>query len=480
MTQYEPVIGLEVHAELLTHSKMFCACPVVDPTTAEPNTAVCPICTAQPGTLPVVNQQAVAYAIRVGLALNCTINAFNQFARKSYFYPDLPKGYQISQYEHPLASDGWLEVETSDGMKRIGITRAHLEEDTGKSTHVGDHSLVDLNRAGVPLLEIVSEPDMRSVEEVEAYARQIRAILVTLDVNHGDMSKGVLRFEANISVRPVGSDAFFTRTEIKNLNSIRSLVRASRYEIERQIAVHEAGGTVVQQTLGFNEATGETVAQRSKEQAHDYRYFPEPDIPPLRISREWVEEVRAALPELPDARRDRLIAEHGIPRQDAEVLVGDKAVADYYEAVVAAGADAKAAANWVTGELFRLLNAGDTELSDLRTSPAALAGLIALVEAGTINQNTAKTVLGEMVESGQTAEAIVEAKGLAQISDEGALGQIVDGVIAANPDEVASYLGGKDALIGWFVGQVMRETRGKANAQVVGEMLRDRLEAQRG
>ncbi len=321
---------------------------------------------------------------------------------------------------------------------------------------------------------------MRSVEEVEAYARKIRAILVTLGVNHGDMSKGVLRFEANISVRPVGSDAFFTRTEIKNLNSIRSLVRASRYEIERQIAVHKSGGTVVQQTLGFNEATGETIAQRSKEQAHDYRYFPEPDIPPLRISREWVEEVRAALPELPDARRDRLIAEHGIPRQDAEVLVGDKAVADYYEAVVAAGADAKAAANWVTGELFRLLNTGDVELADLRTSPAALAGLIALVEAGTINQNTAKTVLGEMVESGQSAQAIVEAKGLAQISDEDALGQIVDGVIAANPDEVASYLGGKDALIGWFVGQVMRETRGKANAQVVGEMLRDRLEAQQG
>ncbi len=479
MTQYEPVIGLEVHAELLTHSKMFCACPVVDSTEAPPNTAICPVCTAQPGTLPVINRQAVEYAIMVGLALNCTINPFNQFARKSYFYPDLPKGYQISQYEHPLASDGWLEVETGGEARRIGIRRAHLEEDTGKSTHMGSYSLVDLNRAGVPLLEIVSEPDMRSVEQVEAFARKVRSILVYLGANHGDMSKGVLRFEANISVRPAGSDELYTRTEIKNLNSIRSLVRASRYEIERQIAIHRAGGEVVQVTLGFNEETGETLAQRSKEHAHDYRYFPEPDLPPLHISREWVAGVAARLPELPDARRERFMRALGLSRQDAGVLVDDKAVADYYEAAVAAGGDAKAVANWVTGELFRLMNQADAPIDVVKVVPEELAGLIALVDAGTINTTTAKEVLAGMFESGQTAQAIVEARGLAQISDAGALEALVERVIASSPDEVAAYLGGKEGLLGWFVGQVMRETKGQANAGMLNELFRAKLDAMR-
>ncbi|GAB4472290.1 MAG: Asp-tRNA(Asn)/Glu-tRNA(Gln) amidotransferase subunit GatB [Anaerolineae bacterium] len=481
MMSYEPVIGLEVHAEMLTRSKMFCACPVVDPTEAAPNTAVCPVCTAQPGTLPVVNRRAVEYGIMVGLALHCTINEVSMFARKSYFYPDLPKGYQISQYEYPLASNGWLDIELPGGqIKRIGVRRAHLEEDTGKLIHVNDHSLVDLNRAGVPLLEIVSEPDLRSVEEVEAYARKLRAILVYLGVNHGDMSKGVLRFEANISVRPAGSDELRTRTEVKNLNSIRSLVRATRYEIARQIAIYEAGGTVVQQTMGFNEATGETRTQRIKETADDYRYFPEPDIPPLVISREWVESIRAGLPELPDAKRDRFVADYGIPLDTAAVLVADRAAADYFEAVLAAGADPRSAANWVTTELFRLMNAENTGITDVKVSPAALAGLLRLIEDGTINNNTAKDVLAVMFSTGQDAQSVVEERGLAQISDQDTLAALVDRVIAENPQQVASYLGGKEGLIGWFVGQVMRQTGGQANAGMVNEMFRQRFEKMRG
>jgi aspartyl-tRNA(Asn)/glutamyl-tRNA(Gln) amidotransferase subunit B len=480
MTTYEPVIGLEVHAELLTRSKMFCGCPVVDSTMAEPNTTVCPICSAQPGVLPVTNRQAVEYAIMVGLALNCTINEFNQFARKSYFYPDLPKGYQISQYEFPLASHGWLDIEADGESRCIGITRAHLEEDTGKSFHASDHSLVDLNRAGVPLLEIVSEPDLRSAEEVEAYARKIRAMLVYLGVNHGDMSKGVLRFEANVSIRPAGSSEFNTRTEIKNLNSIRSLVRAVRYEVQRQIALVESGGRVVQQTMGFNETTGETVTQRIKERADDYRYFPEPDIPPLHISREWVREVEARLPELPDAKRARFVARLGLSAQDAGVLVADKAVADFYEAALEAGGDPKKVANWITGELFRLMNAAGVEIEEVKITPSALVELIGLVEAGMINQNMAKEVMSEMFASGQGPATIVEARGLAQISDAGALEAIVARVVEANPTEVASYLGGKETLLGWFVGQVMRDTKGKANAQIVGDLLRAQLEARRG
>ncbi len=479
MAAYEPVIGLEVHAELLTESKMFCACPVVDSTTAEPNTTVCPVCTAQPGTLPVINRQAVEFAIRVGLALHCTINPYSLFARKSYFYPDLPKGYQISQYEHPLASDGWLEIEVDGQTERIGITRAHLEEDTGKSFHAGDHSLIDLNRAGVPLLEIVSEPDFRSVEALEAYARKLRAILQYLGVNHGDMSKGVLRFEANVSVRPVGSDALNTRTEIKNLNSIRSLVRASRYEIARQIRLSEAGERVIQQTMGFNEDTGQTVTQRIKEQADDYRYFPEPDLPPLHISREWVDEVAQTLPELPDARRERFTGELGLSPQDAATLVSDKAVADYFEAALAAGGESKAVANWITGEMFRLMNERGVEIDAVRVMPEALVELIGLVDGGTINSTTAKSVLDEMAETGQRAPRIVKEKGLAQISDSAALEALVDRIIAENPQPVADYLGGKEALIGWFVGQVMRETQGKANAQIVNDLFRQRLEAHR-
>jgi aspartyl-tRNA(Asn)/glutamyl-tRNA(Gln) amidotransferase subunit B len=479
MTDYEAVIGLEVHAELLTHSKMFCACPVVDSTEAPPNTTICPICTAQPGVLPVINRQAVEYAMRVGLALHCQINDFNQFARKSYFYPDLPKGYQISQYEYPLASNGWLDIESGDSARRIGILRAHMEEDTGKLFHVGDHSLVDLNRAGVPLLEIVSEPELRTLEDVEAYARKLRAILVYLGVNHGDMSKGVLRFEANISVRPAGSDELNTRTEVKNLNSIRSLVRATRFEITRQTELVKSGGKVIQQTMGFNEDTGETHAQRSKEQAHDYRYFPEPDLPPLMISREWVAQAQAQLPELPDQKRDRFVETLALARKDAEVLVMDKAVASYFEESLAAGGEAKVCANWITGELFRLMNDSGIEIEAIKIAPPMLVELIKLVTDGAINNNTAKEVLGMMFETGQQAAHIVEERGLAQISDTAALEAIVDQVLNANPGQVETYLGGKEGLFGWFVGQVMRETKGQGNADVVNRLLKERLELRR-
>jgi len=476
---YESVIGLEVHAELLTRSKMFCGCEVVDTTETEPNRCVCPVCAGMPGVLPVVNKLAVEYAIKAALALNCQVQEFSQFARKSYFYPDLPKGYQISQYEHPLSTNGWLDIEIGEETKRIGITRAHLEEDTGKLYHVNEHSLVDLNRAGVPLLEIVSEPDFRTVEEIESYARKLRSILVYLGINHGDMSKGVLRFEANVSIRQLGETALGTRTEIKNLNSIRALVRAVAYEIERQAALVELGGRVQQQTMGFNEETGETYTQRLKERADDYRYFPEPDLPPLVVSREWVDEIAAGLPELPDVKRERFMSEFGLSKYDAGVLVADKAVADYYEAVVAASGEPKKAANWIIGDLFRLMNAAGIEIGVVKVSPEALAALMKMVDEGTINVTTAREVLEEVFTTGKKAGEIVKAKGLAQISDEDALAKLVDQVLDENPEQVTQYLSGKEGLFGWFVGQVMRATRGQANAQVVNDLLAKRLNARR-
>ena len=359
MTPYEPVIGLEVHAEMLTASKMFCTCAVVDSTQAAPNTVTCPVCLGMPGVLPVINAAAVEMGLRVGLALGCAIPDFSQFARKNYFYPDLPKGYQISQYEYPLAVHGFIDIDLPDGStKRIGVTRAHLEEDTGKLTHTGHGaSLVDLNRAGVPLLEIVSEPDLRSAEEAEAYARKLRSIIQYLGVNHGDMSKGVLRFEANVSVRPVGSDELRTRTEIKNLNSIRSMVRAIQKEVERQIKLWESGEGVKQATLGWDEDRGQILIQRIKESASDYRYFPEPDLPILKAVAEDIARVRADLPELPDAKQARFVREYGLSPADAAILVAEQAVAHYYEAALAAGADPQQAANFLIGEVFRLMNA---------------------------------------------------------------------------------------------------------------------------
>ena len=483
MVAYEPVIGLEVHAELLTESKMFCACAVVDSTSAEPNTVVCPVCLGMPGVLPVINQKAVEFGLMVGLALNCEIPAFNQFARKSYFYPDLPKGYQISQYEYPLAVNGWLEIDLPDGTtKRIGIRRAHLEEDTGKLTHVDGHSLVDLNRAGVPLLEIVSEADIRSAEEAEAYARKLRAILQYLGVNSGDMSKGVLRMEPNISVRPVGSSEFRTRTEIKNLNSIRSLARASAYEIERQIALYESGGSVQQATMGWDETRQITVVQRVKESSEDYRYFPEPDLPVLEISREWVEAVRARLPELPDAKRDRFMTEYGLSRYDASVLVAQRAVADYYEQALAAGGDPKQVANYLIGDVFRQMNLEGRERDDIgaiKLTPQALAELVALVQNGTINHGVAKKLIETLYAEGGSPAQLVEQHGLAQVSDEGVIGQAVAAVLDEHPDEVNRYLAGEEKLLKFLMGMVMRALRGKGDAQAVQRQLAEQLDARR-
>jgi aspartyl-tRNA(Asn)/glutamyl-tRNA(Gln) amidotransferase subunit B len=487
--EFEPVIGLEVHAELQTRSKMFCGCAVVDSITAEPNTYVCPVCAGFPGVLPAINERAVEFAIRVGLALHCRIAEANVFARKNYFYPDLPKGYQISQYELPLAVDGWLTIDTEAGDQRIGVRRVHLEEDTGKLFHADGHSLVDFNRSGVPLLEIVSEPDLQSVDAVKAYATRLRSILRYLGVNSGDMEKGVIRFEANVSVRPAGSDELRTRTEIKNLNSFRALVRGVEHEIERQTRLYAAGGQVVQETLGWDEARGVTVSQRSKEQAHDYRYFPEPDLPPLEISREWVEQVRASLPELPDEKRDRFVRDLGLSRYDAGVLVAEQTVAGYFEQAVAAArvtADGrpptassavtpKAIANWITGDLFGLMNQAGSEIDALKIAPAQLAGLIRMVAQGEINSTTGKAVLAEMFATGQPAEAIVQAKGLAQVSDEAAIAEAVRRVIAENPGQIEQYLGGKETVAKWLMGQVMRAQGGKANPQIVRRLLGEAL-----
>jgi aspartyl-tRNA(Asn)/glutamyl-tRNA(Gln) amidotransferase subunit B len=484
---YEPVIGLEVHAELLTNSKMFCGCAVVDSTEAPPNTVVCPICAGLPGTLPVINERALEFALRVGLALHCSVPELNVFARKNYFYPDLPKGYQISQYELPLAVNGWVDIETSAGAsrKRIRIRRVHLEEDTGKLFHhdphneLPEHSVVDLNRSGVPLLEIVTEPDMASVEEAKAYATQLRMLLRYLGVNSGDMEKGVIRFEANISVRPVGSAELLNRTEVKNLNSFRAMERATVYEIERQTKVWESGGTVAQQTMGWNEAKEVTVPQRGKEHAHDYRYFPEPDLPPLLIDPALVERVRAELPELPDAKRARFESQYGLSRYDADLLIEEVAVADYFEKAVASQKSEvrspKSIANWITGELFRLMKESGQGIAEVAITPKDLAALTGLV-GGTLNINTAKTVFEEMYRTGRGPEAIVAEKGLAQVSDTGEIEKIIAEILDANPDQVATYLGGKATVEQWFFGQAMRRLKGQGNPQVIRQVLASRLE----
>jgi len=479
-THYEGVIGLEIHAELETDSKMFCGCAVVDSTTAAPNTHICPICMGMPGVLPVINRRAVEFAIRVGLALHCEIATLNVFARKSYFYPDLPKGYQVSQYELPLCTNGWLEIDLPDGgTKRIGIRRAHLEEDTGKSIHVGSSSLIDFNRSGVPLLEIVTEPDIRNGAEAEAFGRKLRAILVYLGVNSGDMSKGVLRMEPNISVRPLGSSELRTRTEVKNLNSIRSVQRASDYEIERQSKLWEGKGTVVQATMGWDEVKGQTILQRTKESAHDYRYFPEPDLPPLNISREWVETIRQTLPELPDAKRDRLMSA-GVSAYEASILVAERPVADYFEATLKAGAEGKKAANWIINELFARMNkiALPTErVAETKVTPESIAALIALVDGGTINNNAAKKVLDALFAEGGEPATWVARLGLEQTQDTGAIDAAITKILDAHPEEVARFKAGEEKVLKFLLGQVMREGRGKFPAELTGTRLEAALKA---
>jgi aspartyl-tRNA(Asn)/glutamyl-tRNA(Gln) amidotransferase subunit B len=482
MSDWKPIIGLEIHAELMTKSKMFSAAPVVDSVSAAPNVAVDAVTLGLPGTLPVINKQAVEMAMRVGLALNCEIPPINQFARKSYFYPDLPKGYQISQYDRPLCRNGYVDIDLADGTtERIRVRRAHLEEDTGKLMHLDGESLVDYNRAGVPLLEIVTEPDLHSAEAAEAYARKLRAILIYLGVNDGDMSKGVMRIEPNISVMHKDDIGFRTRTEVKNLNSIRALFRSIEYEIKRQIEAWESGEGVRQATLGWDEARQRTVVQRYKESAEEYRYFPEPDLPIVEVSREWVERMRARLPELPDAKRDRFISELGLTRYDASVLVADQAIAAYFEDVLAAGANAKTAANWILGNLFSLVNRDNAERESVieRVPARYLASLVTLIDDGAINKNTGVVVLTDMWETGGDPAQIVADKGLAQVSDTGAIDAAIDKVLGENDKLVGEYMGGKDKVFGPLLGKVMAATGGKANPQVARERLQAALDAKK-
>lgn len=482
--ELEPVIGLEVHAELQTKSKMFCGCRVVDSTLAAPNTSVCPICSGMPGTLPVVNQKAVEYGIRVALALECEVQHTSIFARKNYFYPDLPKGYQISQYENPLAVNGKLVIHTEAGEQIIRVRRVHLEEDTGKLTHVErdgkSYSLVDLNRAGVPLLEIVSEPDLHSAEAARHYGEALRDVLRYLAVNSGDMEKGVIRFEANISLRPKGSTELGTRTEVKNLNSFRALERSINYEIERQGKVLAAGERIMQDTLGWSEARGQTYSQRSKEDAHDYRYFPEPDLPPLVVEQAWVARVAREVPELPHAKYLRFMRQYGLSSYNASRLTEEQHVADYFERA-AATAPSQGVANWILGELFSLLNRSDSAdggaptFSNLKVTADSLAELVNTVSAGKINLASAKEVFVEMFKTGKPPGEIIESRGLRQVSDEASISALVAEALQENPKEVASYKAGKAGVVNFLFGQVMKKAAGKANPQVVRSELERQL-----
>ncbi len=475
--RYEAIIGMEVHAQVITQSKMFCACSA-DYASAPPNTHVCPVCLALPGVLPTINRAAVEATVLTGLALNCRIPEKTKFDRKNYPYPDLPKGYQISQYDMPLCVDGALEIEVDGRTRRIGIRRVHLEEDTAKLFHDGGSSLIDFNRSGVPLIEIVTEADIRSAEEAWAYLLELRAILRYLGVNSGNMEEGAMRCEANVSVRPVGAEALGTKVEVKNLNSFRSVRQAIAYEVERQSRILDEGGRVQQVTMGWDEDRQRTVFQRSKEEAEDYRYFPEPDLPPLRLDEAWIAAIRQRLPELPGAKRERFVAQYGLRAEDAAVLAEDRAVAEYYEAAVAASADVgpQVVANWITGEVFRLLREENTTIDALRVSPEGLAALLNMVTKGTINATVAKEVLAEMHSTGDAAEAIVTRRGLTQISDEDELLAIVRQAVEANPKPVQQYLDGKPQVLGFLIGQVMRATRGQANPQVAARLLRDELD----
>ncbi|TAK12251.1 MAG: Asp-tRNA(Asn)/Glu-tRNA(Gln) amidotransferase subunit GatB [Anaerolineae bacterium] len=478
MTTYEPVMGLEIHAVLETRTKMFCACPMLGSTHDQPNAAVCPVCAGMPGTLPVANRAAVEFALRVALALECEVSPVSVFARKSYFYPDLPKGYQISQYDQPLAQNGLITFHTAAGDKTVRIRRVHIEEDTGKLTHLngddGSASLVDLNRAGVPLLEIVSEPDLHSADDVRAYAVAIHSLLRALGVNSGDLEKGLFRIEPNISLRVSGSSEYGTRVEVKNLNSFRSLERAVAYEIQRQTALLDAGQPVVQQTLGWDDGRGTTTPQRSKEDAEDYRYFPEPDLPPLVVSREWLAEVRAALPELPYARAQRFERQYGLEAYDARVLTADTDVANYFEEL-AKNVPAKAAANWLTGEVFSWLNERGLGIAAFPLNSEALAALVRMAADGDISLNTAKSVLGEMLTSGGTAAEIVAAKNLGLVSDPEAIAGWVRAALAAHPEQVAGYQGGKTGLKQFLFGQAMRLSDGRADPGLLQEELARQL-----
>ncbi len=474
--EYEAVIGLEVHAQLLTESKIFCPCSTRFG--AGPNSQVCPICLGMPGVLPVLNRKALEFAIRAALAANCEISPKSRFARKNYFYPDLPKGYQISQYEEPLSTNGWLEVESNGSNKRVRIKRIHLEEDAGKLIHEysRDWSYVDLNRTGVPLIEIVSEPDISNSDEAVAYLKKLRSILMYIGVCDGNMQEGSLRCDANVSVRPKGSDVLGTKTEVKNVNSFRFVQKALEYEIRRQISLIEGGGKVIQETRLFNSTQGVTFPMRSKEEAHDYRYFPDPDLLPVVVEEKWVNEIRETLPELPDSRRARFIGEYKIPPYDAEVLTGSKEVADYFEECLKHYEKPKAVSNWIMTELLKELKEEEDGTGGVfPVSPEMLTELLKLIDAGTISGKMAKDVFNEMVSTKKRAGDIVTEKGIKQISDTLEIEKIVSEVVNKNPSEASRYRAGEEKLIGFFVGQIMKATGGRANPKLVNEVLRRKL-----
>jgi aspartyl-tRNA(Asn)/glutamyl-tRNA(Gln) amidotransferase subunit B len=474
--KYEPVIGMEVHVELSTKSKVFCGCS--NDFHAPANSSVCPVCLGMPGVLPVLNERAVEYSVLVGLALNCSISRWSKMDRKNYFYPDLAKNYQISQYDLPLCHDGYLEIEVDGKTKRIGITRAHLEEDTARNSHTvaGRDSGVDFNRCGVPLLEIVTEPDIRSADEAYAYLTALKQILQYLDVSDCNMEEGSIRAEANISIRPVGTEPFGTKTEVKNVASFSGTQKAIEYEINRQTKVLDGGGQVDQVTMGWDADRNVTVEQRSKESAHDYRYFPEPDLTPIVVDEAWENRLRESMPELPQARRARFMADHGLSEYDASVLIAEKTTADYFEQTVAAGSPGKQAANWIMGDLQALLTDNQASINSIPMTPVHLAGMIGLIEDGSISGKIAKDLLPEMFNSGKAPGDLVKEKGLAQISDTSVLEQMGADLIAANPGPADDFRNGSDRAIGFFVGQMMKATKGQANPKLANEIMRKLLQ----